>query len=234
MSACKRRRQDLSLLASGALDADEAEAARRHLDGCADCRGRYEALRELCGGLRNLAGETAEATVPEDLHERVVRAVTAERTGGPRAAPRRVARPRLEWVALAAAACVVVGLVAWDFARRGAASGQPAAAASDDREIEACAVAAGPPRAADLPSHIVYLSALRESPDKLDALLRRHGAVLLQPDETGTGLRRVRDAENPPSAGKDEDHGCVQKIKSRSVACLRRSPGRDRCVPGLG
>jgi anti-sigma-K factor RskA len=105
----------------GALDADEAEELRIHIEGCTSCRQAASRIRRAVGALP-LAVE--EVTPPARLRERVLAAAAASRGAGvaPAVAKRRQpprparnvppAAARRGWIpAYAAAAAVVVALL---------------------------------------------------------------------------------------------------------------------------
>ncbi|HEV2967534.1 MAG TPA: anti-sigma factor [Candidatus Dormibacteraeota bacterium] len=114
----------------GALDRDEAEVVRAHVEGCASCRETMSRLQRAVTALPLVVEEVAP---PARLRERVLAAAAA--SGGTNFAPSRVrqkvtqpTRPRVlvplfgRLPAYAAAAAVVValvvGLVAGDLAGR--------------------------------------------------------------------------------------------------------------------
>lgn len=90
-----------------ALDPDEAEAYRRHLGQCEECREELAALNETAA---NLAFATVAPAPPPRLRVAILEQAAAERTNVvPLLRRRWVARG--VGVAAAAAACIVVGLV---------------------------------------------------------------------------------------------------------------------------
>ena len=110
----------------GALDPDEAEAVRVHVEGCASCREVATRLQRVVGALP-LAVE--EVTLPPRLRERVLAAAVAPPAQPARAAlpvrrqaarPRPVSRSRIPTYALAAVAVValLIGVVAGQVAFR--------------------------------------------------------------------------------------------------------------------
>jgi anti-sigma-K factor RskA len=117
----------------GALDADEAESVRVHVEGCPGCREATIRLRRVIAALPL---EVEEVTPPARLRERVLSAASTSRSApaAPTAAratvrPRLVRRPLLVRVtgrvpayAVAAAAVVAlaVGVVAGDLLPRSA------------------------------------------------------------------------------------------------------------------
>jgi len=112
----------------GALEADEAEALRTHVEGCATCTEIAARLRRVVGVLPLAAEEVAP---PARLRERVLAAAAATRTAMvvPLAVPRRRPQPERRWrfglgarVPVYAAAAValvalLVGLGVQDLAR---------------------------------------------------------------------------------------------------------------------
>jgi anti-sigma-K factor RskA len=125
----------------GALDADEADAVRVHVEGCASCREMTIRLRRVTGALPLQVDEIAP---PARLRERVLAAAAASR--GASAAPIQI-RPRRPHAAAmprplllrlgarvpayAAAAAVVValaiGLLAGTLVNRGTTPSSPVA-----------------------------------------------------------------------------------------------------------
>jgi len=108
----------------GALDGDESEAVRMHVDGCASCREVAGRLRRVVGALPLAAEEVAP---PPRLRERVLAAAGSARRATPHAPVqrRRLPAPRLRLpsripVYAAAAAAVIallVGLLAGESLR---------------------------------------------------------------------------------------------------------------------
>jgi anti-sigma-K factor RskA len=117
----------------GALEPDEADALRAHVDGCATCREVASRLRRVVGALPLAVEEVAP---PARLRERVLAAAAATRGAGVVQMParRRRQQPRRGWrvrfaerVPLYAAAAVAVvallaGLLIGDIAGRGLAA----------------------------------------------------------------------------------------------------------------
>jgi anti-sigma-K factor RskA len=123
----------------GALDADEAEAIRVHVEGCASCREMTVRLRRVTGALPLQVDEVAP---PARLRERVLAAAAASRTGSGapiqlrprRSPPAAIPRPLLIRLgarvpAYAAAAAVVlalaIGLLAGTLVNRGTSPAPP-------------------------------------------------------------------------------------------------------------
>jgi anti-sigma-K factor RskA len=94
-----------------ALDDFEARAFEDHLGSCSECRRDADAFAEIAA---SLAYAVPPAARPDDLRDRIVAAATA------RAEVRtlRPARRRLPTLAaVAAAACLAVGIGAWQLSR---------------------------------------------------------------------------------------------------------------------
>jgi anti-sigma-K factor RskA len=97
----------------GALDTEEAETVRVHVDGCASCREVATRLRRVVGALPLAVEEVAP---PPRLRERVLAAATATpRAAAPVATrvrrPARAVRPVTRMPAFALAAVAVVALL---------------------------------------------------------------------------------------------------------------------------
>jgi hypothetical protein len=167
---CDPYKEQITLLATGELPEIERDQVERHLSACAGCRREFEALRSLCGQIRSLAAEDAQAGVPVGLSERVEKNFVA------------ATRTSHRWLMIAAAACILVGLAFWMVERAdkgGVRIGQEPRAVTSVAPTQR--VAAKP---ADLPriNRIVYYRAWLQSPDALDDLLTRDAAVLLRPE----------------------------------------------------
>ncbi|HKW70516.1 MAG TPA: anti-sigma factor [Candidatus Dormibacteraeota bacterium] len=115
----------------GALDAEEAETVRVHVEGCAGCREVVARLRRVVGALPLTA---EEVTPPARLRDRVLAAATASpRTSVPvatrvrRPAPAR-SSPRMPAYALAAVAVValLIGVLVGQITLRSPAPSQVA------------------------------------------------------------------------------------------------------------
>jgi hypothetical protein len=107
--------EDLGAYALGALDDDERDAVREHLERCPECRSRYDEIAGLPTllDLAAMSGKHDVAPLAPVLEERVLDRFARE-VGERR--PRRVRRPRRHWMfagggALAAAAVAAVLLV---------------------------------------------------------------------------------------------------------------------------
>ena len=108
----------------GALDGDESEAVRMHVDGCASCREVAGRLRRVVGALPLAVEEVAP---PPRLRERVLAAAGSPRRAAPDAPVlrRRVPAPRLPLpsriplyaAAAAAVIALLVGLLAGESVR---------------------------------------------------------------------------------------------------------------------
>jgi len=112
-----------------ALDPDESRAYEEHLAGCAICQDN---LAALSGTMVQLAFAAPPVDPPPELRERILAAVRAERDDPARATREEPAaaeptnivplRPRRAWTrprfaiagAVAVAACLLIGLVAWN------------------------------------------------------------------------------------------------------------------------
>ena len=118
-----RRRRQVSLLAAGALEGAEREAALRHLDGCPGCRAEHAALRDA---LALAAGDPVrEAEPPIPLGALVAR-VQARIAAGERSP--RPSRPAAAWAWGAAAAALAVAVLLPRTATSPAPALSPAAA----------------------------------------------------------------------------------------------------------
>ncbi len=100
MTSCEAVQDRLAEL--GAAAAQEDEALRGHLEGCADCQAVQAALEELDAGLAGLADQDA----PDALVDKTLAAVRTASQAGPLAkSTRSINRP---WLAGAMAASLVV------------------------------------------------------------------------------------------------------------------------------
>jgi anti-sigma factor RsiW len=84
---------DVAAYVLGALEPEEAEAFRRHLETCVVCRDEVNAFRQVTDALSMAAPQYPP---PRSLRRRVIKAVRAEAV-----AQRQPARRRLSWPALA-------------------------------------------------------------------------------------------------------------------------------------
>jgi Putative zinc-finger len=100
----------------GGLDADEADAVRRHLAECSECAAERDALAPL-PGLLAMAGGAEQATsqpLSAAFEERLLDAYARDRAASPRRRHRlawRRPRPRVLAVAVAGVAAAAVALV---------------------------------------------------------------------------------------------------------------------------
>lgn len=78
---CRRHRQNISLLATGALPETEKDEIENHLATCADCRKYYREIQAVTGPLTNWAGNFARLQPGQAVQTRWARAVLA--AGGP-------------------------------------------------------------------------------------------------------------------------------------------------------
>ena len=90
----------------GALEPEEEREVERHLASCAACREEERGLRETHERLSGAA--IARAAAPPSLKQRVLSALSPRDGGGalPTGEPRRTRR--LSWIAVAAAAAILV------------------------------------------------------------------------------------------------------------------------------
>jgi hypothetical protein len=112
MTGCGHIRLDLGGYVLGALEPDEAEAVREHLERCADCVAEHARLAALPGLLAladGLEGAPAEAP-PQAIEERVLDAVARERGRPARPRRRRAWRPRVLAAGAVAVAAAAVAL----------------------------------------------------------------------------------------------------------------------------
>jgi anti-sigma factor RsiW len=172
---CDRYKEAISLLACGELPAGERDSVERHLAECASCRGDYEALQRLCGRLRNLAEQDDLAQAPGGLSERLEESL-------------RPAAHTLRWAALAAAACVLIGLAVWLISSAETNDNR----ARQKQEPAVSIISTPHPVAAttDLPraSWAAYYRAWLQSPETLDGMLARDAAARLKPEKNLAGL----------------------------------------------
>ena len=128
----------ISAHALGALDADQAALAERHIAASDDCRRAYEDALETAAAL---ALAVADSEPPADLRDRIVAAARAERppvVEEKAAAPRRTFRlaglltPSTGFAVIGVAAAIVFALIAVVAARLGLErKGRPAGAGGD-------------------------------------------------------------------------------------------------------
>ena len=107
--ACSDLRRQVDALIDGALDAEAAAAAERHLAACPECRDVFESRRQLVARVRS-AGERPAA--PEALRRRIRQAVVAQSSLPAPARQRRWPAARLPWWAAGAWAASAAALAA--------------------------------------------------------------------------------------------------------------------------
>jgi anti-sigma-K factor RskA len=110
MSAANGRRcgDDVAAYALGALEPDEAEAFRRHLADCPECREELAGFEQVTG---ELPPASAQYAVPKSLRRRVMQEVRATPKSAGAGPPARLAwasRPLLVWSGALAAVLVAV------------------------------------------------------------------------------------------------------------------------------
>jgi anti-sigma factor RsiW len=74
-NSCRGQRQNISLLASGALPAAEQSSARGHLAQCVECRRYYEEIVELSGEFKQWASAQRAAESHTGFRARWMRSV---------------------------------------------------------------------------------------------------------------------------------------------------------------
>jgi anti-sigma factor RsiW len=74
---CRRHRQDLSLLAAGALPETEKERVEIHLAECANCRKYFEEIKAMTVSLTSLAGNVPHVQPSEFARTRWSKAILA-------------------------------------------------------------------------------------------------------------------------------------------------------------
>ncbi len=93
----------LTALVDGELSPADRDRAHAHLARCAACRAEANELRELKRRMRGLA----DLAAADELTQRLI---AIPRPGGPGPGRRRGRRPRIRYLALGVASCVVTGL----------------------------------------------------------------------------------------------------------------------------
>src|SRR5437867_11804698 len=133
-NSCRGHRENVSLLASGALPETEESIVREHLSHCAPCRQYYEELARLSGELQQWAG-TGPAVEPSAAFR--ARWVQSIETADARISFAALISRCNEWLwpspaAWGALAAIWVCLLSieWSMPARGAAGQQMAASAS--------------------------------------------------------------------------------------------------------
>ena len=121
MTTCDRVRPLLPDQALTSLDGPDELSVRRHLRGCAGCRGELAALRDGVAAF----GSALERPAPSELHDRVMSVLVDEWTDSGGSLDRR----RTPWTAVAVAAALVVAVVAGGFA---VVQGERARSAQED------------------------------------------------------------------------------------------------------
>lgn len=122
---CEQALEALPDYTLGTLSETEAAAIRRHLRGCAACRGDAETLDQ---GLVMFASVAHEVQPPPELKDRVMAVLEEEQAE--RAAPPVRPRPRVaRWLATAAVAVALAGTLAWGAAQTMSANDAHAALA---------------------------------------------------------------------------------------------------------
>ncbi len=105
---CDEVRDQLAEHLLGTLDEPADLEIRRHLRGCAACRREMTALAE---GVSTFARAAHEVEPPPELKERVLSAVREDHADSAPGAPAK--RRPAAWLAIAAAAVLVAGSLAW-------------------------------------------------------------------------------------------------------------------------
>ena len=108
MTACARYRESLGGYALHALEPDEAEAMKRHIESCPSCRAEYAELEGVPALLATLGGDAPPELPPPALEEAVLDRFARERRGLRR--PRRPGRRRFVAAVAATGAAAVAGL----------------------------------------------------------------------------------------------------------------------------
>jgi hypothetical protein len=109
VSACRSHAELIGPYVLQALEPDEMEAMRLHLEGCPRCSAEAHALAALPALLDQADADDAVAVLPPELEEQVLDRFVRERATPPRAPRRswrRVAVPALAVAAVAAAVLV--------------------------------------------------------------------------------------------------------------------------------
>jgi hypothetical protein len=86
LSRCRRRQQDISLLAGGALSGAERSEIESHLAVCADCRAQYERIKSVTvplSGLRASVAQIEPRVAAQQRWARDIRAAGAQGVAGP-------------------------------------------------------------------------------------------------------------------------------------------------------
>jgi len=185
--------EDLAAYLLGALEADEATAMERHLEGCERCR---EEMRWLEPALQTLPEAVERREPPRALRESLMTEVRGDvREAEARRAPSRPARRWLlkPAMGLAVVALLVAGVVGYEVGKDGTDDGN---ATTLERQIDGLAVK----MVQEGESGTLHLSGLHQlPPDKvLEAWVEREGEVeavpaLFVPDRNGQAETRISD-----------------------------------------
>lgn len=195
MSATDHNRwsEDLAAYLLGALEADEATALERHLEGCERCR---EEMRWLEPALQTLPEAVERREPPRALRESLMAEVREDvREAEERRAP---SRPKRSWLlkpamGLAVVALLVAGVVGYEVGKDGSEGGN---ATTLERQVDGLAVK----MVQEGESGTLHLSGLHQlPPDRvLEAWVEREGEVeavpaLFVPDRNGQAETRIAD-----------------------------------------
>jgi len=195
MSATDHNRwsEDLAAYLLGALEADEATAMERHLEGCERCR---EEMHWLEPALQTLPEAVERQEPPRALRESLMAEVREDvREAEERRAPSRPARRWLlkPAMGLAVVALLVAGVVGYEVGKDGSEGGN---ATTLERQIDGLAVK----MVQEGESGTLHLSGLHQlPPDRvLEAWVEREGEVeavpaLFVPDRNGQAETRIAD-----------------------------------------
>ena len=195
MSATDHNRwsEDLAAYLLGALEADEATAMERHLEGCERCR---EEMRWLQPALGTLPEAVERREPPRALRESLMAEVRGDvREAEARRAPGRPARRWLLKPAMgfAVVALLVAGVVGYEVGKDGSDGGN---ATTLERQVDGLAVK----MVQEGESGTLHLSGLHQlPPDRvLEAWVEREGEVeavpaLFVPDRNGQAETRIAD-----------------------------------------
>lgn len=217
MSATDHNRwsEDLAAYLLGALEADEATAMERHLEGCERCR---EEMRWLEPALQTLPEAVERQEPPRQLRESLMAEVREDvREAEARRAPSRPARRWLlkPAMGLAVVALLVAGVVGYEVGKDGSEVGN---ATTLERQVDGLAVK----MVQEGESGTLHLSGLHQlPPDRvLEAWVEREGEVeavpaLFVPDRNGQAETRIADMNGvdvvmvteEPQGGSDRPTG---------------------------
>jgi anti-sigma factor RsiW len=107
MSGCRDHRDDIGAYVLGALEPEEMEAMRRHLETCSRCAAEERALAGLPGLLDRVQADEEPASLSPRLEDEVLDRYVRERAGE---RPARTRRRRLAVPAIAATAVAALVL----------------------------------------------------------------------------------------------------------------------------